>query len=235
MLRSRSAHGARGAVLRGGRLGVPALAVVGASALVVVGVAACDPTRTDPSYWDRAPGLAAGSATGGGEAPGGADGDGGVAAGGGADPEPIRGACARVEVTTISYRGEYAPANVGAIWITTAAGGFVRTLDVWGSKRLKHAVAWLASSNGNDVDAVTGATRKSAGGHVAPWDCRDAAGVEVAPGAYVVHVEFTEENSSTGSPRGPHQALAFDVAAAVSAATAPDQAGFSGLRVVPLP
>ena len=202
------------------------------AALLLVG--ACDPSRTDPSYWDRAHGLArpdAGAGSPG--APG--EGGGGEGAADGDVVEPAASACARVEVTTISYRGEYAPENVGAIWITTASGAFVRTLDVWGSKRLKHAVAWLASSNGNDVDAVTGATRKSAGGHVVAWDCRDAQGVKVAPGAYVANVEFTEENSSEDSPPGPHRLLPFDVASSVSAASAPDDATSTGLRVVPLP
>lgn len=231
MQRPRSAPGRSLAASRLFRL-------LGVASIPALAVAACDPTRTDPTYWDRAPGLAsAGGGGGAGSAPDGTDGDGdgtvvGDGTGGG---EPAADACARVEVTTISYRGEYAPENVGAIWITTASGAFVRTLDVWGSKRLKHAVAWLASSNGNDVDAVTGATRKSAGGRVVAWDCRDAAGAKVAPGAYVVHVEFTEENSSEDSPPGPHRLLPFDVASAVSAASAPDEAAFSGLRVVPLP
>lgn len=214
--------------------GVTARRVAG-MLFAAVGVGACDPARTDPSYWDRAPGLARPDAGAGSTDAPEDDGSGDGATGGGGAAAPSASACARVEVTTISYRGEYAPENVGAIWITTASGAFVRTLDVWGSKRLKHAVAWLASSNGNDVDAVTGATRKSAGGHVVAWDCRDAQGAKVAPGAYVVNLEFTEENSSEDSPPGPHRLLPFDVASSVSAASAPDDATSTGLRVVPLP
>ncbi|MBN9163228.1 MAG: hypothetical protein BGO98_00950 [Myxococcales bacterium 68-20] len=227
MVRSRAA-------LQGGKVGLHVIGLLGAAALGM----ACDPTRTDASYWDRRPGLASegeknadageGRGTGAGGEKSGTD----TAGDGGAVPS---GACARVEVTTISYRGEYAPENVGAIWIATASGAFVRTLDVWGNKRLEHAVAWQASSNGNDVDAITGATRRSAGAHIVAWDCRDARGAAVAPGSYVVHLEFTEENSSTESPPGPHRLLPFELAASVSAASVPDDATSRGFRIVPLP
>lgn len=211
-----------------------AVALLGGSLATTM---ACDAARTDASYWDRAPGLHdRDGGTGASDddppsSPGGSD---------GGDPapaptEPTTTACARVEVSTLTYRGEFAPENVGAIWITTATGTFVRSLDVWGSKRLKHAVAWLASSQGNDVDAVTGATRQGAGAHLMTWDCRSADGAKVSPGTYVVHVEFTEENSATESPPGPHHELSFVLASTVTAASAPDDATVRGFRIVPLP
>lgn len=200
--------------------------------------ASCDPARTDASYWDRRPGLTNEGETSAGDGHGTAAGDEAAGTDATSSPSPSvapSGACARVEVTTVSYRGEYAPENVGAIWIATASGAFVRTLDVWGNKRLEHAVAWRAASNGDDVDAITGATRKSAGAHIAAWDCRDAQGAAVAPGSYVVHLEFTEENSSDERPPGPHRLLPFELAASVSAASVPDDATTRGFRIVPLP
>jgi hypothetical protein len=211
------------------RLHRTGIALLGASLFA----AACDAARTDASYWDRAPGLQSGDAGTGAPRGGGTPSPGGDASG--PVPEPASAACARVEVTTSTYRGEFAPENVGAIWITTSTGLFVRSLDVWGSKRLKHAVAWLAASLGNDVDAVTGATRQAAGAHLVTWDCRSAEGTRVAPGTYVVHVEFTEENSATESPPGPHRELSFVLASSVNAASLPDDTRTIGFRVVPLP
>src|SRR5262245_54244406 len=145
MLSSRSALGSDLLARRARYLTLVCAALVASS---------CNPTRTDPTYWDRTA-LARDED----EEPSSSvdptsDVD-AAAPGGDVAPSPSA-ACARIEATTISYRGEFAPNNIGAIWITTSSGAFVRTLEVWGSKRLEHAVAWLASSNGDDVDAITG-------------------------------------------------------------------------------
>ncbi|MFQ5627282.1 MAG: DUF2271 domain-containing protein [bacterium] len=108
-----------------------------------------------------------------------------------------------VKVTTVSYGGKYAQKNVGAIWITDAQNRFVKTLELWANKRKRHLVKWNASSGGNVVDAITGATVRSHRQHTAKWNCTDTNGNVLPDGAYRVYVEFTEDNSSSsGKPQG---------------------------------
>jgi hypothetical protein len=133
-----------------------------------------------------------------------------------------------LQLTTKSYGGHYAPDNVGAIWITRADGTFVRTLEAWGTKRLRNAVAWRKASQGNVVDAITGATRQAHGTHTASWACE-------ADGAYVVHVELTEEDSAQGEPAGPHREIAFDTSVPGDVAAADDATYTSITATVPTP
>ncbi len=168
---------------------------------------ACDASAVDAKYWDRggSPAASASSSSG-----GTANEDQGEDAGGGS---PNTGAsCLSVQFATLSYNGEYSPDNVGAAWIESSEG-FVKTLEVWGSRRLKHAVAWRAASGGDTVDAITGATRRTHGPHAVRWDCTDSSGATLAAGPLALHIELTEEDSSEGAPRGPHRVLEFDTSA----------------------
>jgi hypothetical protein len=212
--------------------------------LAWVAFAACDPTTTDPSYWERAPSASVAS---GGEGDGDGDGDGDPSGGGAAAPDSSAApsssdsgatgnptaTCASIALTTVSYGGEYEPENVGAVWLTED-GTFVRTLERWGSQRLKNAVAWRASSSGNDVDAITGATRDEHGSHDLVWDCRDADGGLRDAGVFELHAEFTEDDSAEGEPPGPHRVMPFDLAVPGPIDT-PDDATFQGVRVVVRP
>lgn len=138
----------------------------------------------------------------------------------------------RAQWRTRSYGGEYARENVGAAWIETASGGFVRTLIVWAEVRREHLVAWQASAGGDVVDAITGATR---GGHrtsEVAWDLRDAQGQAAAPGAYRLRLEFTEENSNKGDPAGPGLEVPFTLGAGPSLPTAPVSPQYRDVLVV---
>ena len=186
-----------------------------AATLVVCALAsACDASAVDPSYWDRElgsvqnAGTSSSGATGtdGGTTQPGPGGD--TPDAGGETPVPAS-TCFSLSLTTVSYRGEYGPDHVGAIWISRPDGTFVRTLEAWGRKRLVNAVAWRAASRGNVVDAITGATRQAHGTHAVSWNCRDTAAA-VEPGAYVAHVEYTEDDSAEGAAPGPHRQFAFD-------------------------
>jgi hypothetical protein len=123
--------------------------------------------------------------------------------GGDSDPTAtpsVSGGCpVHVSVVTSSYGtgnnddDDYAPNNVGAIWVTDPQGGFVRTLAVWGPGYWTFAETWVKQSGGSRVDIVAGATRKNHRQPVeADWDCRDKTGTRVAGGPYRLNVEFSE-------------------------------------------
>ncbi|WP_281320202.1 DUF2271 domain-containing protein [Polyangium sp. y55x31] len=188
---------------------------------------ACGPaTQSDPAFWvpygeDGGGGSAASDAASStGTGAGGAGGTGGMASPGGA---------LEYRFTTVSLDGEYAPKNIGAVWITDAQDTFVKTLEVWAAKRVEHLVRWGAASGTNVVDAVTGATRKSHVEHVSTWNGTDTAGLVVPDGAYRVHVEFTEWNSSdSGEAPGPWTAVDFVKSADAQETTLPDEPAFIG-------
>src|SRR6056297_3137775 len=101
----------------------------------------------------------------------------------------------RFQITTMTYNGKYAPKNVGAVWIEDVDNKFVKTLRVWGKNRRKHLVVWNEISNGNTVDAVTGATKKSHGMREATWNLLNVNGNLQDSGEFYINVEFSEENS----------------------------------------
>jgi hypothetical protein len=100
------------------------------------------------------------------------------------------------DVTTVTAHGRYAPANVGAIWITDSANKFVKTLQVWGTIRLSNATAWTQSAASNRVDAVSAATRFGHGALTAKWNCTDVSENPVMDGQYSANVTFAESDSN---------------------------------------
>lgn len=174
-------------------------------------IAACDAAAVDPSYWDRNQAVASepSGGTGGSSGASAAPSDASIAEPSqtaDAGETPVVQACFTLSLSTVSYGGEYGPDHVGAIWISRPDGTFVRTLEAWGRKRLRNAVAWRAASGGNVVDAITGATRQEHGAHSVSWDCAGA-----PPGPFVAHVEYTEDDSAEGAAPGPHRELPFDL------------------------
>lgn len=115
-----------------------------------------------------------------------------------------------VQVRTHTYGGEYSDDHVAAIWIEKG-GAFVKSLAVYGSERRDNLVAWNDAADGNTVDAMTGATRGRHTTHVVSWNLTDHAGVAAGPGAYTLRVEFTEDDSNSGAPKGPTVAVPFEL------------------------
>jgi hypothetical protein len=74
------------------------------------------------------------------------------------------------------------PNNIVAVWIETPSGKFVRTLAQWAETRKQYLLAWNASSKGNNVDAVTGATFINHGTRTVSWDLRDVNRAKVPNG-----------------------------------------------------
>ncbi|MDC3960599.1 DUF2271 domain-containing protein [Polyangium jinanense] len=188
---------------------------------------ACGPaTQSDPAFWVPYRGDGSGGAAADAASSTGTGGTGGAGGKGGAAPAS---STLEYRFTTVSLDGEYAPKNIGAVWITDAQDTFVKTLEVWAAKRVEHLVRWGAASGTNVVDAVTGATRKSHAEHVTTWNGTDTAGLVVPNGPYRVHVEFTEWNSSdSGEDPGPWTAVDFMKGPDAQEMTLPDEPAFIG-------
>ncbi len=97
-----------------------------------------------------------------------------------------------ISVLTSAFGGRYKPRNIGAIWIETSAGVFVKTLERWAKTRVRYLTKYNASSAGNIVDAVTSATLASHVTHTRSWDFTDVKHCKVAPGSYRLMIEHTD-------------------------------------------
>jgi hypothetical protein len=128
-----------------------------------------------------------------------------------------------VDFTTVTFKGQYAPKNVGAVWITNDQDVFVKTLERWAVKRSKYLVKWKAATGSNVVDAVTGATRSQHGPHSLSWDGTDVSGNVVPDGTYRVYIEFTEKNGA-----GPWTSIDVVKGASPADVAPADLAAFTG-------
>lgn len=120
--------------------------------------------------------------------------DGGV--GGCSDPVASPLSQLHVRVRTSALGGRYAPKNVGAIWVETATGGFVKTLEKWAKVRARYLVRWNAVSKGNVIDAITSATLSTHITHDREWDLTDTTECPIRPGNYRVVIEHTDQNGA---------------------------------------
>ncbi len=114
------------------------------------------------------------------------------------DPAPLV-SLLHVRVRTTAFGRQYAPRNIGAIWIEDAGGRFIRTLERWGKTRARYLTRFNAASNGNLVDAVTGATLSQHTTHNREWDLTDNTTCEVPSGDYRIVVETTDYNGTGAS------------------------------------
>jgi hypothetical protein len=111
-----------------------------------------------------------------------------------------------LEFTSAGNDGEYAPRNVGAVWVETSSGTFVKTLERWAGIRAGHLTQWTAASGGwgggfffatggntaDQMDAISGATLRTHQMHNPSWNMKDAMGVVVPDGTYRMMIEVTE-------------------------------------------
>jgi hypothetical protein len=118
-----------------------------------------------------------------------------------------------VSLTSKAVGGRYAPQNIGAIWVETGSGQFVKTLVRWAGIRAGDLRSWNAASGGwgfsffglgggggvDEADAVTGATLRSHQMHSVTWDMIDNNEQLVPDGAYVVKVEVADGREEVGS------------------------------------
>jgi hypothetical protein len=119
---------------------------------------------------------------------------------------PALGAGCKLQVTftTVTEWFDYAPKNVGAVWIADGPGGFLKTLQVWAARRISKLGTWSAATadagaSRNTTDAITGATARTHGVHMSSWDCTDWKGARLRQGAYSVCMEMNESNDPGSS------------------------------------
>jgi hypothetical protein len=164
---------------------------------------------------------------------GGAGSSGSFAAGGsggttgGAAGMVASGGTVTFDVLTHSQNGRYAPRNVGAIWVETASGQFVKSLEVWAFLRRSHLDKWNLESGGSTVDAVVSATLSDHKTHHVTWDMLDAAGNPVPDGAYKIIVEVTDYNGA-----GKFTSVDFMKGAGPMTLMPSDQQYYTGMQLV---
>lgn len=112
-------------------------------------------------------------------------------------------------VRTVSNQTGYSPKHVLSIWVKDSVGSFVISRKVMANTRRKHLVKWVANSAYNTTNAITGSTLQSHQTHTVIWDGKDSNGNEVPDGLYQVWVEYTSQNSASGSPAGPSTSINF--------------------------
>jgi hypothetical protein len=137
-----------------------------------------------------------------------------------------------VSTTTAVGGGTYAPSNIGALWVETGSGAFVKTLALWAERRIEHLHGWIDASSAagqpeSTIDAVTSATASLPGAHSGHWDCDDTAGTRMPDGDYQICFELTESDSA-----GPVSCVAFEKGASPLQLMPPDTALFTRRTIV---
>jgi hypothetical protein len=132
-----------------------------------------------------------------------------------------------IRLTTVTYNGQYAPRNVGAIWIEDSTGKFVKSVKVWAAARKQYLTNWQTSSAGNTVDAVTSATITTHQTHNVTWNCTDVNKAVVANGNYRVRFEFTEANAT-----GKVTAVNFTKGTSSQTITPANETNFTNMQLV---
>lgn len=148
--------------------------------------------------------MAAGA---GGQGTAGAAGGGGQPAAGGTTGGGNTPGTVTVQFTTVSYGGEYAPLNYGAVWFEDANGKFIKTAKRWaGTVHASDLVTWTKASGGwgsifgggnmaDMVDAVSSATIRTHQMHTVTWNMMDASKQLVPDGPYVAVIEMSESRA----------------------------------------
>jgi hypothetical protein len=130
-------------------------------------------------------------------------------------------------VTTVAQGGKYQPKNIGAIWIETSSGSFVRTLELWAKTRRRYLTKFnTAAGTTSTVDVTATATLTSHKAHQVTWDLKDKAGATVAAGAYRVVVEVTDADST-----GKNYSYDFNLSAGAQSLSVADQTYFKTMTL----
>jgi hypothetical protein len=127
--------------------------------------------------------------------------------------------------STAMFGFNWAPNNYGALWVSDAQNGFIRTFELWAGRHINDLRQWASQTGSNQVDAISGATQSSHQTHTVTWDCRDLDGELLPYGSYVFHAEVTEGG------QGPYMEIPFEIGTASADFTPPDQDGFLSIRL----
>ncbi len=113
-----------------------------------------------------------------------------------------------IKFLTTLLRGQYGPANCGAVWVEDSFMNHVRTLEVWAEARRQSVVQW--SLRGCDMEplpeAISRATLTNHEQHTSKWDMKDWRGAVVPDGEYTIWIQVTENEIA---PEGPIMRIPF--------------------------
>lgn len=137
----------------------------------------------------------------------------------------------KISFSTQSYGGRYGPRNVGAVWVESSDGTFLRSLKVWAQKRAMHLVKWRNASKSDKTDAITRATVSRHQEHQLSWDRKDRKGKEMGVGDYRLHIEITEENSASSAAPGPTIEVPFHLGGGSKTIEVDDSEGFKDVKL----
>ena len=132
----------------------------------------------------------------------------------------------RIRVRTTTANGRYSPRNIGAIWIETEQGTFVKTIERWAGTRARWLTKFNASSASNLIDAVTSATQNQHTTHDRVWNLDDVMRCEILPGNYRVMVEMTDKNGT-----GPSTTIPFTMNGTAMTVSPPEATNFHDLLI----
>ncbi len=133
-----------------------------------------------------------------------------------------------ITFTTITPGGYFSPNHILAVWTETESGDFVKTHLVYANARKQHLYTWNTEpANGNEVDAVTGATQTSHRTYTVTWDCRDLDQNIIPDGNYVLHIEMADTHS-----QGPLAEIDFTITENVFTLEPPDETNFTDISLV---
>jgi hypothetical protein len=184
-------------------------------------------------------GSTATAGTGGSAATAGAGGTTGTAGAGAAGTGGTAAGTLTVQFTTVTYGGEYAPLNYGAVWFEKADGTFIKTAKQWaGALHATDLVAWTEASGGWSIfggnaedmmDAMSSATIRTHQMHTVTWDMKDLDEQLVPDGPYVAVLEMSE--SRARDRMGPLLRIPFTKGPSPQSASPQAQEGFTGVML----
>ncbi len=136
-------------------------------------------------------------------------------------------------VTLSDPAGNYSNVHVDAVWVTDAAGHFIKSLRKDAAARQGYLSKWNAArGNWSQIDGYTGATAPNYNSPYNPitvtWNCRDTNSLIVPDGDYRFYVEFTDYNG-----QGPWttNGITFTKGTNAVSNTYPDLQNISNLQV----
>lgn len=96
----------------------------------------------------------------------------------------------QINFTTLDQGGFSHEKHVLAVWVETKSLEFVKTPLVYADVRKSDLFTWNAApADGNEVDAITGATQLTHKAYSVLWNCLNLQGTHIPDGDYVLHLE----------------------------------------------
>jgi len=136
-----------------------------------------------------------------------------------------------VEYMTTVIGEHWAPANVGAVWIEDAAGGYVKTIERWAALRVGSLYRWnehACVAAWPEMDVMAMATLPNHNTmHHAIWTTKDWKGNIVPDGTYRLFIEVTE----TELNYGPLAMYDFEKGTKSVTLMPPDKPPHKGLKI----